>query len=91
MKQSTLDALNRYVKHGIQPGDFLYAVLTNDLFGAFGHADWENLRAMYEIVSYLYNDTPANCWGSPAIVRAWMECTTLAREKRELAKAKGGA
>lgn len=88
MKQSTLDALNRYVEHGIRPRHFLSAVLTNDLFEAVGHADAENLRDIYEIVSYLYNDTPANCWGSPTIVCAWMECATLAREKRELAKSR---
>ena len=27
---------------------------------------------MFEIVKYLYNDVPADCWGSPELVKAWV-------------------
>ena len=63
--------LLRYVEHGIQPGHFLMAVLCNDLIGAVGRADDENLRNLPAYVGYLYHEMPSVCWGSPEIVRAW--------------------
>jgi len=60
-----------YVDHGVPPGGFLTAVLENDLSGAVGHADAENLRNLPAYVTYLYNEVPAACWGSPAKVAAW--------------------
>ncbi len=54
------------------PGGFLRAVLENDLAGAFGRADDDNRRAMHDIVCYVYNELPSQCWGSPAKVAAWL-------------------
>lgn len=71
--QSTLDGINAYVREGIPTGGFLYAVLTNDLSGAFGRADQENTAAMREIVAYVYNKIPSACWGSPEKVSAWLD------------------
>ena len=41
--EHTKGALDRYVDHGLEPGGFLTAVLTNDLFGAVARADSENI------------------------------------------------
>jgi hypothetical protein len=53
-------------------GDFLRAVLSNDLMGAVGRADDDNLRALPAIASYIYNELPGNCHGSREIVSAWI-------------------
>ena len=44
----TKAALDRYVNDRLLPGGFLTAVLSNDLFGAVGSADSENLAALPE-------------------------------------------
>jgi len=71
--QHMVDALNRYIEHGIEPGSFLYAVLSNDLKGAVGRADHNNQRLIFEYVAYLYNYCPADCWGSPEKVENWLK------------------
>jgi hypothetical protein len=62
-----------YVAHGLHPGGFLTAVLSNDLFGAIGRADDSSLDNLQKIVRHVYNDIPGDCWGSPAKVNGWLE------------------
>lgn len=69
----TKAALDRYVNHKILPGGFLMKVLSNDLFGAVGQADSENAAALPEIVKYIYNQLPANAWGSQELVYKFVE------------------
>lgn len=69
----TLRSIDFYVRERIPPGDFLYAVLTNDLKGAISFADNENLEALPAIVAYVRNHTPADCQGSPVKVQQWLE------------------
>jgi hypothetical protein len=61
-----------YVVYGIQPGDFLTGVLTNDLYKAAMYADDinENLLATY--VAFFYNHTPTGCWGSIGKMDSWI-------------------
>ena len=72
MRQDIKEAIDRYVQHGIQPGDFLRAVLSNDLKGSFARADEDNRRDLFAIVGYMYNHTPSACQGSPDRVDAWI-------------------
>jgi hypothetical protein len=65
-------AMKRYLEDGIEPGGFLYAVLTNDLKMAVAQADHINIRLIPEIVSYCYNCIPAPAWGSVMKVEKWM-------------------
>jgi len=69
----TKAALDRYIEHKMLPGGFLIAVLSNDLFGAVGRADRENLAALPDIVKYIYNELPAGSWGSNDIIWRWVE------------------
>jgi hypothetical protein len=62
-----------YVERHLEVGNFLTAVLCNDLVNAFGYADRENLAAMHDWVLWVWNDIPSACWGSPEKVRAWTE------------------
>lgn len=71
--EMTKDALNRYVHDKIETGSFLRAVLENDLFSAAGRADHINRYRLFEICSYIYNELPAGCFGSPEKVKRWLE------------------
>jgi hypothetical protein len=66
------NALKRYVLDGIKPGNFLTAVLHNDLFDAVGRADSVNLPLLPVYVRWLYNVAPGGCWGSKENVAAWL-------------------
>ena len=68
-----MGGIERYVNQGIPPGDFLRAVICNDLSGAVGRADDENIRNLPAYVAYFYNEAPGTCWGSIAKMVAWME------------------
>lgn len=61
-----------YVEKGEKPGGFLRAVLSNDLVEAFGYADATNYASMHLWARWLFNEAPADCWGSPAKVKAWL-------------------
>lgn len=65
-------SMELYLGNGIEPGSFLYAVLTNNLKEAVGRADDINIRYLPNIVSYCYNKIPSGAWGSQEKVEAWM-------------------
>jgi len=73
MKESTRAGIMRFVEHGIKPGDFLTAVLSNDLRGAIGHADDENQRDIVEICQFIHMEIPYNCHGSLERMNNWIE------------------
>lgn len=68
-----IGGMRRYIENGIEPGDFLRAVLNNDLQEACGRADAENQRILFQYVKFLYNYAPSDCWGSPEKVEKWLD------------------
>lgn len=66
------DALDEYAQDHVPRGSFLRAVLCNDLKTAVAQADHENLVTLPAIVSYIYNELPIECWGSPEKYVAWI-------------------
>ena len=52
-------------------GDFLTAVLSNDLCEAFGRADTQNQEALGHIVAFVYSRVPRAAWGSKERMAAW--------------------
>lgn len=70
MPERTKLALDEYVKYG-ECGDFIEAVLRNDLTWAVFNADAENLAALEAIVRYVYNHIPSAAWGSQKAVDEW--------------------
>lgn len=78
------DGAEDYVERGYEPGDFLCAVLSNDLAGAFGHADTINRGFLDAWVTWLYNEAPSRCWGSEKKVAAWIERHVMAASSAEV-------
>lgn len=72
IRRDILDAMDRYGQHHIPLGDFLTAVMANDLMAAIGRADDDNRQVLWNICGYVYNELPSQCHGSPAIVEAWL-------------------
>lgn len=64
--------IRRYLDDRIPPGDFLMAVLCNDLREACGRADDENINLLPVYIAYFYNEAPASCWGSLEKVERWL-------------------
>lgn len=62
-----------YVEHGLAPGSFLCAVLSNNLTQAYARADDVNTAFMRDWALWLYNDCPRDAWGSPDAVTEWIE------------------
>jgi hypothetical protein len=83
MKDITKQSIQRYVQLGRRPGDFLMAVLSNDLMDAMGRADMDNRFAMFDICSYIHNSTPLICHGSREIVEEWIRRGGLAGIRKE--------
>jgi hypothetical protein len=74
-----MPAIQRYILHGIEPGHFLTAVITNNLTEAVARADDENMRNIPAFVAYFYNEAPRDCWGSEAKMNMWITQKAEAR------------
>ena len=72
MQECIKEAIDRYVAVGCPVGDFLTAVLSNDLMGALGRADEYNKVAIFDICSYVYNEIPSGSHGSRKAVKDWI-------------------
>ena len=65
------DGLVLYLLHGVRPGHFLTAVLSNDLLEACKRGDAPNQAALANYIGFLYHHAPLDAWGSPETVNAW--------------------
>lgn len=72
MRDKIKESLDRYANDHCPTGDFLAAVLSNDLMDAIGRADKESMADLFSICDYVYNHIPARCHGSRKIVREWI-------------------
>lgn len=59
-----------YVVAGEHPGNFLEAVITNDLFRAFRHSE-ATRKTLYPVVMFLWRWAPAACWGRESALDVW--------------------
>lgn len=69
------DGIVNYIVHRKPPGEFLHAVLCNDLTKAVMHADALNLANVGATALFLYNEAPGICRGSPDTVKRWLAGT----------------
>ena len=70
--QRMIEPIKRYILQHQKPGDFLMAVLQNDLKNAVGRADDENIDQLPAYIALLYNEAPSQCWGSKKKVIEWL-------------------
>ena len=66
------EGLIEYIAARQPCGQFLTAVLSNDLKDACAYADGISTVALKQIVWFLFNFAPGKCWGSPEVVAAWL-------------------
>lgn len=66
-----IDGVRMWIEHGVHPGSFLSAVISNDLRGACERADDLNRSAIFYIVRWFYNEAPCGCWGSIKVLQSW--------------------
>jgi hypothetical protein len=71
--QNTIDELRRYAFNGVPLGGFLEAVVSNDLVSAVSRADSYNQNNLPALVVYVYNELPAECWGSRETYEHWLD------------------
>jgi hypothetical protein len=85
ISQHLHSGLELYLKEGIRPGGFLYAVLTNDLRNAVNRAaSFSAIDSMSRIVMFLQTEAPEVVWGSVANVEAWIaECAKSRSTSKE--------
>jgi len=67
------EALENYLIYGFEPGGFLTAVLTNNLFLAASRADHHNRERLARIAEAVYHNMPSISFGSPEAVRNWLK------------------
>lgn len=66
-------SLENYLMHGIEPGGFLTAVLSNNLWLAASRADHWNQNRLASIVKTIFNNMPEGSLGNPDLVRDWIK------------------
>ena len=79
IRPDIIAAIHHYAYEHRETGGFLEAVLRNDLAGAIGLADENNLAALPAIVAYCYNEIPSACWGSSEKVKDWLAVRVITR------------
>jgi hypothetical protein len=79
---TSAETLANYVYHGLPPGNFLRALLANDLQSAFRYADLHNRDKMqwWALVVHLY--CPGDCHGSYEIVDDWIDSDGIEGQDR---------
>jgi hypothetical protein len=74
------EGAREFVELGRAPGDFLRAVLSDQLVSAWQRADAINRAEMNTWIQWLLGEPPLACWGSPAKVQAWIDRGGMRRE-----------
>ncbi len=64
--------VERWIEHGIEPGNFLSSVIDDDLLDALGSAGGDMTRAdIRDIALWFHWEAPTVCHGSLAKSRTW--------------------
>lgn len=66
------NSLFLYLQHGLPPGSFLTAILSNNFMEAVSHADANNARCLKEWAQLIYCALPSGSHGSREAVRDWI-------------------
>ncbi len=69
--QAMEEGLRRYLEHGVIPGQFLQALLANDLRDFYARADDHNAGIGHKWLMWLHWQFPANAWGSREAIQTY--------------------
>ena len=72
MTEQSKESLYNYLVHGLEPGGFMTAVLSNDLYGACARADSANIDLLQKYALWIVNHAPYGSYGSAEMVRGWL-------------------
>lgn len=78
---TVLKSLYLYVEYGRKPGDFLTAVLSNQLFQAFQKADSASKAGLDSLIHFIWKHVPVKCYGDARAVERWISECQEARYK----------
>ena len=76
-----MPSLINFVEKGWEPGGFLQAVLTNDLFGAVGLADDINRSRLHNITVFIHNVFPGVIVRTKKGYNDWLELEAEERDR----------
>lgn len=65
-------ALRRYYEHGVPPGSFLTALLSDKLIDTVRYADPAQAALLVEWATWLDSDMDGRCFGSAEKVALWL-------------------
>ena len=69
--------VERYIEDGCEPGGFLFALFSSDLFEAMARADTGNLSGIVAWWSWVRDNAPTGCYGSRDKVEKWVRAGGL--------------
>ncbi len=81
-------AIIKYIWQGQPVGDFLQAVIANDLMDAACRADDVNIHLLKQYCKFFFNVAPGGCFGSRDIYTEWMKTGGLSGQNMEANKDK---
>ena len=87
LPETSQGALMRYLEHGVRPGSFIEAILTNNLYKALAYADSVNKDLLQEHAYAVVRHFPNESCGSRESFVNWMRENGL---RGMLSKKSGG-
>lgn len=66
-------AIERYFEYALPPGSFTMALLEGNLYSAIAHADHTNKEILVDLVYWVRETLPTDCYGSKEKVQAWLK------------------
>ena len=79
MKPETKEAIDAYVKEGVMPRPFVWAVICDSIKGAIMNADGDDLEELGEVWHYVF-DTADGITGTWERATAWIKEKEMERD-----------
>ncbi len=70
---TSLRILFQYGMYGSIPGEYITALISNDLYGAYATCPSDELERLYGTLQYLLIRLPYEAYGSPEKMTKWIE------------------
>ena len=64
--------IDNYINNHVRPGNFLSAIIFNELRNSVELADFENIGQFLAYLGFFKNHAPKECWGSREAFTNWL-------------------